>query len=136
MRPYTQRDFVRLHQLLHRLLQHLLQKLGCPFAEPLIQALRAKADPQGSRRLRQGFQAGLRIGQPAKHQRLDQFGPAEGRLALHKATRPPEALGRFLQDHLHALSNLRYGCHREALWGIIFGLATAMMPQKLPFVIP
>jgi hypothetical protein len=67
---------------------------------------------------------------------LSQLGPAEGRLALDKATRSPNLVSRFLQDHLHALPNLRYGSHQEALWFIIFGLATVMIPQELPFVIP
>jgi hypothetical protein len=31
---------------------------------------------------------------------------------------------------------LRYGSHQEALWFIICGLATVMMLQELPFVIP
>jgi len=54
---------------------------------------------------------------------------------LYKAARPANLPGGILQQHLHDLRYLRYRGHEEALWFIIFGSPTVMMPQALPFVI-
>ena len=114
--PLQQRDRHRLRRdhRLHRRRQHRLQK-GCGrLAAALSAPLGADGAPRDRGRLRQRRARGVRVGQPAEHERLDKGRPRQLRAPLHEARGPRGGVRRGRDYSLQGLGQLWYGGHQEA----------------------